>query len=117
MASNTIFVVDYTNLGLRPFSEEHEADEQYLVEALLGTRVHRSKKQYLVSWVGDWSPAEKKTWEPANNISKEIRQELKRSGVALPSYPGNNGYRSDSEDDEMNLNGPDDSENDYKAPR
>lgn len=112
MATNTIFTVDYTNPGLRPFSEEHEDDDQYLVEALLGTRVHRGKKQYLVSWMGEWSPAEKTTWEPAKNVSQEIFQELERSGVVLPSYPSNDGYRSEPKDDLMDLDGDSGSEYD-----
>lgn len=112
MATNTIFTVDYTNPGLRPFSEEHEDDDQYLVEALIGTRVHRGKKQYLVSWMGEWSPAEKTTWEPAKNVSNEILQELKRSGVVLPSHPGNDGYRSAPKDDVMDLDGDSGSEYD-----
>lgn len=112
MATNTIFTVDYTNPGLHPFSEELENDDQYLVEALLGTRVHRGKKQYLVSWIGEWSPAEKTTWEPAKNVSQEIFQELERSGVVLPSYPSNDGYRSEPKDDVMDLDGDSGSEYD-----
>jgi hypothetical protein len=114
MASTRVFIVDHTNQGPRPMSEEYEEDNQWLVEALLGKRVLRGKTQYLVSWKGDWPPAEKTTWEFAINVGKDILQDLKRSGVILPSHHGNDGYRSDSEDDDkMDLDGSDDSGSEY----
>lgn len=110
--SNTIFVVDHTNTGPRPMTAEDEADNQWLVESILATRQYRGKTQYLVSWKGDWSVKDKTLWEDAENIGRDMIQDLKASGIILPTAPCSDGYRPDSdEEDEVDLS--DDSESEY----
>lgn len=111
-ASPTIFVVDYTTQGPRPMSEEYENDDQCLVEALLATRRRRGVLQYLVSWQGDWPAEEKESWEPKGNVSDEILQDLKSSGIVLPTRPDDDEWRTEPEDDgKMDLD--DDSDSEY----
>lgn len=110
--STTIFVVDHTDAGPRPMCEEYEQDNQWLVESILATRRCRGKTQYLVSWKGAWSVKDKTSWESAENIGKDLLQDLKASGIILPSAPDEDEYLSDSEDeDEMDLS--DDSGSEY----
>jgi hypothetical protein len=112
-ASPTIFVVDYTTQGPRPMSEEYEDDDQCLVEALLATRRRRGVLQYLVSWMGNWPAEEKESWESKGNVSDEILQDLKSSGIVLPTRPDDDEWRTEPEDDgKMDLDSYD-SDSDY----
>ena len=43
------------------------ADDEYEVECILDSRIHRGKLQYLVHW-RDYPPSER-TWEPADHLS------------------------------------------------
>ena len=43
---------------------------QYLVHAIQGTRVRRSRQEYLLDWVGYEHP----TWEDSTNVSEELKQ-------------------------------------------
>ena len=43
---------------------------QYLVHAIQATRVRRSRREYLLDWVGYEDP----TWEDGANISEELKQ-------------------------------------------
>ena len=44
-----------------------EGDEEYEVERILDSRLHRRRLQYLVRWK-DWGP-EHDSWEPAENLT------------------------------------------------
>jgi hypothetical protein len=41
---------------------EIDSEDEYFIEAVLDSRIHRRKLQYLIKWVGydlpDWEPAE-----------------------------------------------------------
>jgi hypothetical protein len=41
---------------------EIDGEDEYFIEAILDSRIHRQKLQYLIKWVGydlpDWEPAE-----------------------------------------------------------
>ena len=87
-AFSPIFVVDHTDPGPRPLTHADTTDDaQYLVAALLSTRRYRGVTQYLVSWKGDWSAAEKTSWVDEDDVSEEILRDFKASGITLKSTP------------------------------
>lgn len=86
-ASPAIFTVDYSIPDRISMSEEFEDDNQWLVEAILAKRTPRGVKQYLVSWKGDWSDADKTEWVDEDDLSDEIIQGLEASGVILKAKP------------------------------
>ena len=112
--STTIFIVDHTNPGPRPMSEEYEDDNQYLVEAILAKRTRRRVTQYLVSWMGDWPAAEKTSWVDEDDLSDDIIDELEASGIVLSATPASKGYSSEpaspvyDSDDKIGVSGDED---------
>ncbi|KAG6353599.1 hypothetical protein INS49_005561 [Diaporthe citri] len=52
-------------------------DGVYLVERIIQVRGPKHRRQYLIRWEG-WGP-EFDTWEPARNVSAELRAEFERS--------------------------------------
>ena len=61
---------------------DSESDEQFHVKSILEHRYNGAKRQYLVEWDDDESPA---TWEPAKNVSDDlIKQYLNENPDARP---------------------------------
>ena len=46
---------------------EDDGTEEYEVEDIVGSRLHRNKTEYLVKWVG--YPMSECTWEPESNLT------------------------------------------------
>ena len=113
-APTTSFVVDHTDPGPRPMSEDYEEDNQWLVEAVLAKRRRRGVTQYLVSWKGDWSTEEKTEWVDEDDLGDDLIQELEASGIVLRATPASNGYGLESaspvfdDDDEMDASNDED---------
>ena len=124
-ASTSIFVVDHTNPGPRPLTHADTTDDaQFLVAALLHKRRYRGVTQYLVSWKGDWSAAEKTSWVDEEDVSEDIIRDFMASGIILPPISDSNVYRSETtssvydDEDEMDISsddGSDDSGSEYDS--
>ena len=52
-----------------PLPVEVDGETEYEVSAILDSRRHRNKLQYLVQWKGYDGHAESATWEPSENVS------------------------------------------------
>lgn len=49
---------------------DSEAQQFYEVEKILDHRIHRSRKEYLIKWLG--YPLHDATWEPARIIKQDV---------------------------------------------
>jgi len=59
----------------------------HIVEAILDSRIHRRRLQYLVRWEG--LGPEENTWEPVENLleSSAVEQAIQNFHVSYPSRP------------------------------
>ena len=56
----------YGQAHTRPPPDLIDGEEEYEVEEILGHRMHRPKKQYLIKWKG--YPSSDNSWEDATNV-------------------------------------------------
>ena len=50
---------------------DHQPEEEYEVEIILGKRKKKGKTQYLVKWK-DWDRPEDNTWESRSNLNRNV---------------------------------------------
>jgi hypothetical protein len=57
-----------------PIIDPTTGESLYEVDKIVGRRIHRGKRQYLVTWKG--YPADEATWEPLQNLATSAREAL-----------------------------------------
>lgn len=68
-----------------------DGEEQFVVEEILDSRIHRNQLQYLVKWEG--YPAEENSWEPVDNINApRLVSKFHRRHPGKPSHRVSGGH-------------------------
>lgn len=62
-----------------------EGEEEFEVEAILDSRLHYRKLQYLVKWLG--YPSSENSWEPSSSLTN-CPEKLSRFHLSYPNKPG-----------------------------